>query len=53
MDTVAARWAQLEPHVHVVGPDDDKARPAVLLFHGCGGLRAHLPRYAEAAMAAG
>ena len=53
MDTVVARWAQLEPHVHVVGPDDDKRRPAVLLFHGCGGLRAHLPRYAEAAKAAG
>ena len=52
MDTVVARWAQLEPHVHVVGPDDDKRRPAVLLFHGCGGLRAHLPRYAEAAKAA-
>src|SRR5690606_41285232 len=28
-------------------------RPTVLLFHGCGGLRAHLPRYAEAAKATG
>ncbi|MND87553.1 Dienelactone hydrolase family protein [compost metagenome] len=53
MDTLDARWAMLEPHVTVVGPDDDRPRPAVLLFHGCGGLRDHLPRYAEAAKAAG
>lgn len=53
MDTLADRWKQLEPHVTVVGPDDDRPRPAVLLFHGCGGLRDHLPRYAEAAKAAG
>lgn len=53
MDTLAARWAKLEPHVAVVGPDDDRPRPAVLLFHGCGGLRDHLPRYAAAAKAAG
>src|SRR5690606_19449000 len=53
MDTLDARWAMLEPHTTVVGPDDDRPRPAVLLFHGCGGLRDHLPRYAEAARAAG
>ncbi|NBB53266.1 dienelactone hydrolase [Rhizobium sp. CRIBSB] len=53
MDTLAARWARLEPHVTVVGPDDDRPRPAVLLFHGCGGLRGHLPKYAEAAKSAG
>jgi dienelactone hydrolase len=53
MDTLAARWARLEPHVTVVGPDDDRPRPAVLLFHGCGGLRDHLPKYAEAAKAVG
>ncbi len=53
MDTVAARWAKLEPHIQIVGPDDDRPRPTVLLFHGCGGLRAHLPQYAEAAKAAG
>src|SRR5690606_13897429 len=53
MDTLAARWARLAPQVHVVGPDDDRPRPAALLFHGCGGLRAHLPRYAEAARAVG
>lgn len=53
MDTLSSRWALLEPHVTIVGPDDDIARPAVLLFHGCGGLRDHLQRYAEAAKAAG
>lgn len=53
MDTLADRWTRLEPHVTVVGPDDDRPRPAVLLFHGCGGLRGHLPKYAEAAKAAG
>ena len=53
MDTLASRWARLEPHTVVVGPDDDRPRPAVLLFHGCGGLRGHLPKYAAAAKAAG
>ncbi|RYG15778.1 MAG: dienelactone hydrolase [Caulobacteraceae bacterium] len=53
MDTLADRWTLLEPGVTAVVPDDDRARPAVLLFHGCGGLRGHLPRYAEAAKAAG
>jgi len=53
MDTLEQRWARLQPHTTVVGPDDDVARPAVILFHGCGGLRGHLPVYAEAARAAG
>ena len=53
MQTIAERWAWLEPHVTVVGPDDECPRPAVLLFHGCGGLRDHLPRYAAAAKSAG
>ena len=52
-DSVAQRWARLEPHVIAYGQDDDSPRPAVLLFHGCGGLRPHLQRYAEAAAAAG
>lgn len=37
MDTTAERWAMLEPHTQHVGPDDDRARPAVLLFHAAGG----------------
>ena len=53
MDTLSARWARLEPFAQVFGPDDDRPRPAVLLFHGCGGMRDHLPLYAQAAVAAG
>jgi len=37
----------------VVGPEDDRPRPAVLLFHGCGGMRPHLQAYADAARAEG
>jgi dienelactone hydrolase len=53
MQTLSQRWTMLEPAVTVVGPDDDRPRPAVILFHGCGGLRGHLPKYAAAAKAAG
>lgn len=49
MDTLETRWRRLEPHVAVHGPQDDRPRPAVLLFHGCGGVRTHLPLYAAAA----
>ncbi len=50
--TLAERWAALKPHVQVFGPEGAD-RPAVLLFHGCGGLRDHLPRYAMAARDSG
>ena len=53
MQTLSQRWSMLEPAVTVVGPDDNRPRPAVILFHGCGGLRDHLPKYAAAAKAAG
>ena len=53
MQTLSQRWKMLEPAVTVVGPEDDRPRPAVILFHGCGGLRGHLPKYAAAARAAG
>jgi dienelactone hydrolase len=43
----------LEPHVQVFGPADDEPRPAVLLFHGCGGVREHTSRYAHTAAEAG
>lgn len=52
-DTVAERWAKLAPHVAAYGPDDGQVRPAVILFHGCGGLRPHQPLYAQAAVEAG
>ncbi len=53
MQSLAARWALLEPHVRTHGPDDDDARPAVLMFHGCGGARDQVSAYAQAATAAG
>lgn len=51
-DTLAERWAALKPHVRSFGVEGAD-RPGVLLFHGCGGLRSHLPLYAEAAVDAG
>lgn len=48
-----ADWARLAPHVAVFGPPDAAARPAVLLFHGCGGVQDHLFDYAAALAASG
>ena len=48
MDTMAQRYALLEPDITVYGPDDESVRPAVVLFHGCGGLRPHVHFYAQA-----
>jgi dienelactone hydrolase len=53
MHTLAERWRRLWPHVLQYGPADAAQRPAVLLFHGCGGVRGHLHRYAVAAVEAG
>ncbi len=53
MDSMAKRWARLEPHVTAYGPDDGVKRPAVLLFHGCGGVREHIHMYGRAAEGAG
>lgn len=53
MHSLSDRKALLASGIHEIGPDDDLPRPAVIIFHGCGGLRSHLPRYAEAAKAAG
>ena len=39
--------------MRVLGPDDAEPRPAVLLFHGCGGVREHIDTYARAAAEAG
>lgn len=51
--TLAERWTELRPHMRVHGPDDSLPRPAVLIFHGCGGTRGQLDRYARAAAEAG
>ena len=53
MDTMAQRWTRLKPYAQWFGPNDAKPRPAVVLFHGCGGLRPHVVRYARAAAATG
>ncbi|MDO9338161.1 MAG: prolyl oligopeptidase family serine peptidase [Caulobacter sp.] len=53
MDTLEARWARLEPHAAIHGPDDAQTRPVVLLFHGCGGVQGHLDDYAAEATRAG
>ncbi|HWE46489.1 MAG TPA: dienelactone hydrolase family protein [Caulobacteraceae bacterium] len=47
------RWARLGPKMEVYGPKDSVPRPAVVLFHGCGGLRDHIRHYAEAAASQG
>jgi dienelactone hydrolase len=49
LDTVARRWDMLAPWVQAYGPADEEARPAVLLFHGCAGVRPHIDTYARAA----
>jgi len=46
LDTTDGLWQRLSPHIRVFGPDDTRPRPAVLLFHGCGGVRDHMARYA-------
>ncbi len=53
LDTLEKRWRMLEPAVEVFGPDDDRKRPALIMFHGCGGLRPQLRLYAEAAAVTG
>ncbi|NBW10654.1 MAG: dienelactone hydrolase [Caulobacteraceae bacterium] len=53
MTTLAGRWARLEPTLVVARPEGVGPFPTVLVFPGCGGIRSHLDRYAEAAVAAG
>lgn len=52
-DTLEKRWRMLEPGIEVFGPDDDRPRPALIMFHGCGGVRPQLKLYAEAAAMTG
>ncbi|WP_309628874.1 dienelactone hydrolase family protein [Brevundimonas sp.] len=53
MDTLAERWARLKPSLVIRRPDGPGPFPVVLIFPGCGGVRSHLHRYAEAAAEAG
>ena len=43
----------LAPSVQACGPPDEEPRPAVLLFHGCAGVREHIDIYARVAAEAG
>ncbi|MEH6551927.1 MAG: dienelactone hydrolase family protein [Pseudomonadales bacterium] len=44
----AQNQALVVPHIKVILPTADKARPAVLLFHGCGGVKPSLLKRAQA-----
>jgi len=52
-DTMAQRYERLIACTEVFGPEDAVPRPALILFHGCGGVRPFLYRYAERAAALG
>lgn len=53
MQTMAERYALLAKDITVYGPDDKSVLPAIVLFHGCGGMRPHIHTYAKAAAALG
>lgn len=53
MDTCLDRWRRLAPEAELLTPSGRGPFPTVLIFHGCGGLRAHLYAYARSAVAAG
>ena len=43
----AETQAVVVPHLQVFAPEGEERRPAVLLFHGCGGVKPSLPRRAS------
>lgn len=53
LDRLQQRCDLLMPHVQVFGPDDGVPRPALIIFHGCGGIASNLALYAQAAVASG
>ena len=53
MDTLGQRWDRLKPTLAVRRPVGAGPFPVVLIFPGCGGVREHLHRYADAAVDAG
>lgn len=53
MDSSLDRWRRLAPEAELLTPEGPGPFPTVLIFHGCGGVRAHLQAYARSAVAAG
>lgn len=53
MDTALQRWRRLAPEAELLTPSGRGPFPTVLMFHGCGGVRAHLHGYARAAVSVG
>jgi dienelactone hydrolase len=53
MDSTLERWRRLAPEAELLTPAGRGPFPTVLIFHGCGGVRAHLAAYARSAVAAG
>jgi dienelactone hydrolase len=53
LDTVKQRFDRLKPHLQAYGTNDSVRRPAVIFFHGCGGIAPNLLIYAKAAVEAG
>ena len=53
LDTVQQRCDLLMPHVQAFGPEDAVRRPALIIFHGCGGIASNLALYAQTAVACG
>jgi dienelactone hydrolase len=53
LDTLAERWAKLEPDVEAFQPASAGPWPTVVLFHGCGGRRPYLDDYVDALNDAG
>jgi dienelactone hydrolase len=47
MDSVERRFRRLSPHIRIYGPPDTLARPAFLIFHGCGGVGANMDSFAQ------
>jgi dienelactone hydrolase len=53
LETMAERYHKLEAFTEMFGPKDNIPRPAMIIFHGCGGVRPHIYLYAETAAISG
>ena len=53
VDTIERRFQRIERGLIHIGPEDQHKRPAMLIFHGCGGIGTNLSIYAKACAAQG